>query len=110
MMATVFPSQFQHLEKYAEWALPTERERLQKKCKTPMPLIQEVDGALESSIDGIFAYLDKIALDEVSGPDERLMDFACCFATLDISVSGWGTPDLEDIFPVERWEVVEERW
>jgi len=109
-MEAVFPQQFSHLEKYGEWALPTERERLNKKCKTPMPVLEDIYSALSDNIDAIIAYLDKIPFAEIGGADKRLMDFACCFATFDISISGWRASDLADIFPIERWEFVKESW
>jgi hypothetical protein len=109
-MTRVFPAEFKHLEKFSAWALPTESERLNKKCKTPMAEIQAVYDALAKDIDTIIAYLNKFPFDNLPDDAKRLMDLACCLTTFDVSVSGWGKPDLDDVFPIERWEFVEERW
>jgi len=106
----VFPELFKHLEAYSEWALPTERERLNKKCKTDMETIQSVYDVLTNNMDDIVEYLNTLPFDNLPDEARRLMDFACCYVTFDTSVSGWGVPDLADIFPIERWEFVEECW
>ena len=107
---SVFPEQFRHLEKFSAWALPSEQQRLRKKCSMPMQEIQEAYAALVQSLDAIVEYLNQFPFDALPADARRLMDFACCIVTCDTSVSGWGKPDLPDVFPVNRWEIVDERW
>jgi hypothetical protein len=108
--AGVFPEGFEYLEPYASWALATEQERHRKKCASTMQEIEAVYAILTEHLGAMIAYIDREPLDALSPQTQRLMNLARCIVTCDISVSGWRKPDLPDVFPANRWDIIEERW
>ena len=71
-MAT-FPSQFADLERFADWAIPGETNRYNKRIESSMDELQEfydvVFPRLVESVD----YLKSVSLDDISEEDERLL-------------------------------------
>ena len=88
-MANLLPADYADLEQYAEWVLPTERERYAKRLSSSMDEMQAFyDTAfprLEQSVD----YLKGVSLDGISDEDQNLL---------------WLFESLVNIsFPIEVW-------
>ena len=75
-----------------------------------MQEIEALYAILSEHLGKIIAYLEREPLDALPPQAQRLMDFARCIVTLDISVSGGRKADLPDVFPANRLDMVDERW
>jgi hypothetical protein len=100
------PDAFEALQPLvAEWAQPDERARALKRVSTPIPVLQQFQGALLPHLDGILRYLNTLPNDPVAlaPPDRTLFRLIQMLmeasAPLDLK---WDSPDIEDVFPISR--------
>ena len=94
-MAT-FPAGFEDLEPFADWALPTEKQRYDKRIASSMEELQAFyDVAfpvLERSVD----HLKGVAIDGISEQDKRLLWLFCALVTVSFPVEVWRQPRVPD--------------
>lgn len=95
-MASIFPADFADLEQFADWALPTEKERYAKRIASTMEQLQAFyDGTfprLEAGTD----YLKKVELDGISEEDKHLLWLFCALVTVAFPVEAWRQPRVPD--------------
>jgi hypothetical protein len=87
-MPTLPPS-FADLEGFADWCLPTERERYTKRLASTMDELQAFYDAAFPRLEDALSYLDGFELDSL--PDEASRLLWLCYSLVNAS------------FPVEVW-------
>jgi hypothetical protein len=90
---THFPTTFALLERYSDWALPTEIERLRYCACQPMDLIQAFYAAFQAEQAEVMDYLAQRPISDLSAQDTRLMHLAMAFVEAAIAVEMYGEPD-----------------
>jgi hypothetical protein len=91
-----FPEQFSALEPFAGWALPTERERYDKRVASTMDELQSFYDAAFACFEDALAYLDQFALDALPDDAQRLMWLYCALVTVSFPVEVWRQPRVPD--------------
>jgi hypothetical protein len=90
------PVEFAALEPFADWALPTERERYGKRVASTMADLQTFyDAAFPRSEDAL-AYLDQFALDALPDDAQHLLWLYCALVTVSFPVEVWRQPRVPD--------------
>ena len=106
-MNTSLPAQFQALEPWvAQWSIPHEGGRFNKRVSTPTQDLDRFVGAVFPRIDEVIGFLNAIptADPDVLKPEERrLFDLAlmCMEAAIPADL-GWEENDIEDAWPAQR--------
>lgn len=103
---TALPAAFAMLEPYvAEWALRGEKARAQKRVSTPIEVLRAFQQALLPHLEPMIRYFNTLPNDpDALAPDARRL---YCLAQMVMEVSApldlqWSSPDIEDVFPLER--------
>jgi hypothetical protein len=94
-MATL-PADFADLEPFADWALPTERERYAKRLASSMDELQAFYDAAFPRLDDAMDYLDKFAIDELPDDAARLLWLCSSLVTVSFPVEVWRQPKVPD--------------
>jgi hypothetical protein len=90
------PAAFADLEPFADWALPSERDRYAKRLASTMDELQAFYEAafprLENSVD----YLKGVALDTISDEDQHLLWLFAALVTVSFPVEVWRQPRVPE--------------
>jgi hypothetical protein len=109
-MSTSLPAEFSDLQVLvAEWALPTERERAVKRVETPIERLRAFHGEVRPRIHDILRYFNQFPNDPaaLSPEQQTLYHLAETFMEVAAPIDlGWSSGDIEDTFPMERFEFV----
>jgi hypothetical protein len=95
-VSTVLPDQFSELERFAGWAIATERARYEKRLASTMDELQEFYDAAFPCLEEAMAYLDAFALDELPDDARRLLWLFCSLVTVSFPVEVWRQPRVPD--------------
>ena len=95
-MTSLLPPGFADLEPYADWALPTERERYAKRLASPMPELQAFYDAAFPRLEDAAAYLEQLPLDALPDDAARLLQLCYSLITVSFPVEAWRQPDVPD--------------
>jgi hypothetical protein len=90
------PAEFADLEPYAGWALPTERERYNKRLGCSMDELQEFYDAAFPRLEAALAHLDAYTLDDLPGDATRLLWLYAALVTVSFPVEVWRQPRVPD--------------
>ena len=90
------PPAFADLEPYADWALPTERERYAKRLASTMDELQAFYDLAFPRLEDALAYLDDRALDDLPEDATRLLWLCCALTTVSFPVEVWRQPRVPD--------------
>jgi hypothetical protein len=90
------PAQFAELEPYLEWALPTERERYDKRVATPMPELQAFYDAAFPRFEEAAEYLEQFPVDELPDDAKHLLWLYSALVTVSFPVEVWRQPRVPD--------------
>ena len=93
------PVEFSDLEPYADWALPTERERYEKRLASSMDELQAFYDAAFPRLDDASAYLEKFAIDELDHQGTNLLWLFAALVTVSFPVEVWRQPRVPDSGP-----------
>lgn len=88
-MSTALPPAFADLEPFADWSLPTEKERFAKRLSSSMDELQTFYDAAFPRLDDAVAYLDQFPLNEL--PEDALHLLQLYYSLMNVS------------FPIEVW-------
>lgn len=106
MTDDVLPTEFADLVPYvAEWSLETERERAVKRVSTDIDKLRRFHDAVAPRMEAIILHLNTFPNDPATLPDpvKRLFNLARMVMEASAPIDlGWSTPDIEDVFPIER--------
>ncbi|WP_433249645.1 hypothetical protein [Actinomadura nitritigenes] len=95
-MATTFPPDFADLEPFADWALPTERERYAKRIASTMDELQAFYDAAFPRLENSTSYLEQVKLEGISDEDKHLLWLFCALVTVAFPVEAWSQPRVPD--------------
>jgi hypothetical protein len=90
------PTDFADLEPFAEWAIPTERARYDKRVASTMDELQAFYDAAFPRMEDAMAYLDKLDLDALPDDAKHLLWLYCALVTVSFPVEVWRQPRVPD--------------
>jgi hypothetical protein len=93
---SVLPTDFGELERFADWAIPTERARYAKRLSSTMDELQAFYDAAIPRLEAATSYLEQF--DMAAMPDEakRLLWLFCSLVTVSFPVEVWRQPRVPD--------------
>jgi hypothetical protein len=95
-MASTLPPDFADLEPFADWAIPTERARYDKRLASTMDELQRFyDAALPRLADAM-SYLEQLEVDALPEDAKRLLWLFCSLVTVSFPVEVWRQPRVPD--------------
>ena len=94
-MAT-FPAQFSDLEPYADWALPSEGDRYDKRLASTMDELQAFYDAVFPRLEQSTDYLKSVSLDGISDEDQHLLWLFSSLVTVSFPVEVWRQPRVPE--------------
>ncbi len=95
-MASTLPIEFADLEPFAEWAVPTERARYDKRVASSMEQLQAFYDAAFPRMEDAMTYLDKLDLNALPDDAKRLLWLYCALITVSFPVEVWRQPRVPD--------------
>ena len=95
-MPNSLPPEFADLEPFADWALPTERERFAKRLSSTMDELQAFYDTALPRLEDSASYLEKLPLDAL--PDDATNLLRLCYSLINVSfpVEAWRQPRVPD--------------
>ena len=90
------PAEFADLEPFAEWAVPTERARYDKRMSSTMDELQAFYDAAFPRMDEAATYLERFDLNELPEDAKRLLWLYCALVTVSFPVEVWRQPKVPD--------------
>jgi len=94
-MAT-FPKQFAALEPFADWALPSEADRYDKRINSTMAELQAFYDVAFPLLQEHAEHLKTIELDGISDEDRNLLNLFEALVTASFPVEVWRQPRVPD--------------
>jgi hypothetical protein len=106
MTENILPAQFSHLSSYvAEWALPTEKERVYKRVSTDIAKLRMFQEAVLPDLEPMIEFLNGFPNDPALLPEDARHLFDLALMVMESSAPidlGWPSSDIEDVFPLDR--------
>jgi hypothetical protein len=90
------PAEFSDLAPFADWALPTAKERYDKRVSSTMPELQAFYDAAFARFEDALAYLDTFDLDALPDEAKQLMYLYSALVTVSFPVEVWRQPRVPD--------------
>jgi hypothetical protein len=90
------PAEFADLEPFADWALPTERDRYAKRLASTMEELQAFYDAALPRLEDAASYLEELSLDAL--PDDARQLLLLCYSLINVSfpIEAWHQPRVPD--------------
>jgi hypothetical protein len=104
---TTFPADFADLERFADWAVPTERARYEKRLASTMDELQALYDAVFPRLEAGTDYLKSVQLEGISDEDTHLLWLFEALVTVSFPVEVWAQPRVPDSGASEFNAVVE---
>ena len=95
-MTTLLPADFADLEPYADWALPTERERYEKRLASSMDELQTFYDVAFPRLEAATSYLEQFGMDALPDDGKRLLWLFAALVTVSFPVEVWRQPRVPD--------------
>ncbi|NUU23488.1 MAG: hypothetical protein HOV68_18555 [Streptomycetaceae bacterium] len=95
-MSNILPAEFAALEPFADWAIPTELARYNKRVASTMDELQAFYDAAFPLLESGTEYLKNVQLDGISEEDKRLLWLFCALVTVSFPVEVWRQPRVPD--------------
>jgi hypothetical protein len=92
----LLPAEFAELEPFADWILPTERERYAKRLASTMDEMQAFYDAAFPLLDGANKYLERFGMDGLPGPERNLLLLMMSLVLVSFPVEVWSQPRVPD--------------
>ena len=92
----VLPPDFGDLEPFADWALPTEGERYDKRLASTMDEMQAFYDAAFPRLQQSTDYLKSVKLDGISDADQHLLWLFESLVTVSFPIEVWRQPRVPD--------------
>jgi len=90
------PIEFADLDRFADWALPSERERYAKRLASTMGELQGFYDAAFPRIEAAMTYLEPFSMDALPDDAKRLLWLYCALITVSFPVEVWRQPRVPD--------------
>ncbi|HEY5210915.1 MAG TPA: hypothetical protein VIJ42_15870 [Stellaceae bacterium] len=97
------PSGFSDLDGFADWALPTEAARAQRRRDSTLDDIRKFYDAMLPRLMATLDYLNGFPLDRMPEPERRLFDLSLAFAEIAPFVEQYGRTILPENFDERRF-------
>jgi hypothetical protein len=94
-MATL-PSAFAELETFADWALPSEKDRYAKRVASSMDELQAFYDAALPRLEDSTDYLESVSIDGISDEDRNLLWLFSSLVTVSFPVEVWRQARVPD--------------
>ena len=95
-MPNTLPSDFVDLEPFADWAIPTEKARYDKRVASTMDQLQAFYDAAFPRMEDAMSYLDQLDLHALPDDAKRLLWLYCALVTVSFPVEVWRQPRVPD--------------
>jgi hypothetical protein len=95
-MTTLLPPEFDDLEGFSDWCLPTEAQRYGKRLASNMTELQAFYDAITPRAEDAIAYCDKFSLDDMPEDVVNLMRLLYSMVTVSFPVECWKQPRVPD--------------
>ena len=92
----LLPAEFAELEPFADWILPTERERYAKRLASTMDEMQAFYEAAFPLLDGANKYLERFGMDDLPDPERNLLLLMMSLVLVSFPVEVWSQPRVPD--------------
>ena len=92
----LLPAEFAELEPFADWILPTERERYAKRLASTMDEMQAFYDAAFPLLDGANTYLERFGMDDLPDPERNLLLLMMSLVVVSFPVEVWSQPRVPD--------------
>lgn len=103
---TALPKGFEDLAAGLEWALPTERERFNKRIAGPMPALDAFYQLMTPHMPAVLDYLKAYDITQNLGADTlNLYYMALAYMEVANSVERFHEPDESGVFAADRYYV-----
>ncbi len=96
MPEPTLPAEFADLEPFAEWAIPTERARYDKRLTKTMAELQAFYDAAFPRMDDALTYLEQFPMDALPEEAKHLLWLYCALCTASFPVEVWRQPRVPD--------------
>jgi len=91
------PPEFADLERFADWCLPTEEERYQKRLSSTMEELQEFYDAAFPRLEAVIEYCDaRLPLDQMPDDAKALIHLMQSLVNVSFPVEVWKQPRVID--------------
>jgi hypothetical protein len=90
------PAEFEDLEPFADWILPTEADRYAKRITSSMDELQAFYDAAFAKLENGTAYLKDVTLDGIADEDRNLLWLFASLVTVSFPVEVWRQPRVPD--------------
>ena len=99
------PPEFEDLERFAELALPSERERNARRLAGPYEQLKDLYDHVLPRLDAIFDYLNPFGVEPMPEDARRLNDLALMLAEVAPAVEFYQQPGVIDGFDPDRFVI-----
>jgi hypothetical protein len=97
------PAGFEDLEKFvADWALPRELQRMNKRCASSIEAIRAFYDAMIARVEAALDHLDKFDLGSLPEPERRLFYLTLSLVEVGNAVEFYKRPNSRYAFPPDR--------
>jgi hypothetical protein len=93
---TTLPADFADLEPFADWAIPTEKARYDKRMTCSMDELQTFYDAAFPRLEAATEYLQGVELDGIADDAKHLMWLFASLVTVSFPVEVWRQPKVPD--------------
>ncbi|HEU5085576.1 MAG TPA: hypothetical protein VFU14_19710 [Acidimicrobiales bacterium] len=90
------PAAFADLEPFADWALPSEYDRYEKRVNSTMEELQAFYDAAFPRLQDSTDHLKAMSLDGISEEDQNLLWLFCSLVTVSFPVEVWRQPRVPE--------------
>jgi hypothetical protein len=95
-MTSILPAAFADLEPFADWAIPTERARYDKRIASTMDELQGFYDAAFPRMEEAMSYLEQLGLDDLPEDAKHLLWLYCALITVSFPVEVWRQARVPD--------------
>jgi len=93
---TALPTSFHDLAPFADWCLPSEGDRYDKRLASTMDELQAFYDAAFPRLAEAKEYLEGVGLEGISDEDRNLLWLFCSLVTVSFPVEAWRQPRVPD--------------
>lgn len=90
------PAAFADLEPFADWALPSEYDRYEKRVSSTQDELQAFYDAAFPRLQDSTDYLKGVSIDGISEEDQNLLWLFCSLVTVSFPVEVWRQPRVPE--------------
>ena len=109
-MSGSFPDGFLALEPFADWALPTERQRHERKSRASFAEVRAFYDTMLPVLPSILEHLNQFELAALPEPERRLLDLSFAMVEAAMAVEMFSEVNPPYLMPVERFVPVHDAW